>query len=89
MLPQGRTSRIHLSLLHAVKIPFYDLTFLHQHRKTNGAVLSNRAKPIGKSPTTDKHFHVDATGKGHNSQSRAPGHSGHVVRVRQSISDPA
>jgi hypothetical protein len=88
MLPQGSTSRIHLSLLHAVKIPFYDLTFLHQHRKTNGAVLSNRLDPIGDFPTHATHDHLDATGKGRNSQSRASSYNGHAVRERPPITDP-
>lgn len=72
-----------------MKIPFYDLTFLHQHRKTNGAVLSNRANSIGNFPTMNAHRHLDAAGKGHNSQTRSSGYSGRAVRVRHPISDPA
>lgn len=59
-LPQGGASRFSLSLLHAVKIPFYDLTFLQHHRSSKGSVLSSRSIDIGNFPTPSSHSHLRA-----------------------------
>ncbi len=44
-----------------MKIPFYDLTFLRHHHKTNGSVLLERSKNIGISPTRHEHHHLHAS----------------------------
>jgi hypothetical protein len=61
VLPQSGTSRGRLSILHAMKIPFYDLTFLRQHHKNSGSVLSERVKTIGIPPTRHERHHLHSS----------------------------
>jgi len=51
-----------------MKIPFYDLTFLNHHRRSNGSVLSGRSVGIGDFPKPTERSHLRALRNASNGQ---------------------
>lgn len=57
-----------------MKIPFYDLTFLNHHRRSNGSVLSRRSVGIGNFPKPTAQSHLRALRNASNGQQNPAGY---------------
>ncbi|MBU6171058.1 MAG: hypothetical protein KGQ87_06140 [Verrucomicrobia bacterium] len=62
-----------------MKIPFFDLTFLDHHRRSNGSVLSSRANGIGNSPTRASQSYLRPIQNATNGQIPTTSHDGPAV----------